>query len=94
MRKWWVKIWARWAMSPYRRVWGDDVVRNVTRAVVACHSGGQLAMDGQMVAEVEEGASTGALGVSNLESLARWIFDTLGVALKFLKSWRHVGPAA
>lgn len=36
-------------------------------------------MDGGMMAYVPEGASTGALGVSNLESLSRAFFDLLGV---------------
>jgi len=38
-----------------------------------------LALDGGLMANVPEGASTGALGVSNLESLGRAFFDLIGV---------------
>jgi len=77
MREWWVKLWADWASSSVGPF--PQLESNYAAALLKAHCGGRLAMDGGVMAHVPEGASTGALGVSNLESLSRAFFDLIGV---------------
>lgn len=77
MRRWWINIWGKDAYRDFP--FGEDEKRNLSQALIDAHCGGKLAMDGELIAEVEEGATTGAVGVSNLESAYRWISDLLGV---------------
>lgn len=77
MRRWWIKIWGQNAYQDFPM---DETEKaNRSQALIDAHCGGKLAMDGKLVATVEEGATTGAIGVSNLESAYRWISDLLGV---------------
>jgi len=76
MREWWVKLWADWAAPS---IGSPKLKSNYAEALLRAHCGGRLAMDGGVMAHVPEGASTGALGVSNLESLSRAFFDLMGV---------------
>jgi hypothetical protein len=80
MRRWWIETWANPAYKDFTSL-DDDEKLHMTKALVDCHCGGRLAMEADIMAEVPEGASTGAIGVSTLESTYRWIGDLLGVAL-------------
>lgn len=77
MRKWWIDIWGGNAYQDFP--FNEVEKENLSKALIDAHCGGKLAMDGNLTAEVDEGATTGAVGVSTLESTYRWISDTLGV---------------
>jgi len=77
MRKWWIQIWGQNAYADFPM--DEEERRNWSQALIEAHCGGKLALDGKLVANVEEGATTGAVGVSGLESTYRWISDLLGV---------------
>jgi hypothetical protein len=83
MREWFISLWGGRAYQDFPL--DEGVKANMARALVAAHCGGKLAMEGGLVATVEEGASTGAVGVSTLESTYRWISDLLGVTFNLQK---------
>jgi len=77
MRQWWIQIWGQDAYQDFPL--GEIEKENLSQALIDVHCGGKLAMDGKLTAEVNEGATTGAVGVSTLESAYRWNSDLLGV---------------
>lgn len=83
MRRWWIEIWGRDAYRDFPM--SEREKRNLSKALIDAHCGGQLALDGRLIATVKEGATTGAVGVSTLESTYRWISDLLGVTFNLQK---------
>lgn len=78
MRAWYIEAWAKMYKNDGLT---HEELRFARRNLFLAHSGGDLLLGGRICAEVPEGATTGAAGVSTLESTYRWATDLLGVVL-------------
>lgn len=78
MRAWYISMWS----SLYTNSSLNPQQLNFARKnLFHAHNGGDLFLDERLCASVPEGATTGAAGVSTLESTYRWATDLLGVVL-------------
>jgi hypothetical protein len=78
MRAWFI---ATWSQTYKNGTLSPDELANARKNLFNAHSGGDLLLDASVKVEVPEGATTGAAGVSTLESTYRWATDLLGVVL-------------
>jgi hypothetical protein len=78
MRAWYIKMWS----NTYENdTLTPDELNHARENLFTAHCGGELYLDENLCADVPEGATTGAAGVSTLESTYRWATDLLGVVL-------------